>query len=165
MYMGAEMMTGCAIPVEYPDLENYVDIEINWGIFPVGSARLYVETQDGLIEQISVIGEIKVGSFIEESINETLSLEALQGGRSLPIGLNSSPILIIEPTEMSENGGSAKLHLKRSSGDYSIEDLEIERADDGSFDVLFGGQQISKLIVYAEGTSESSLSIGDYEVE
>ena len=93
-----------------------MDIEINWGIFPVGSARLYVETQDGLIEQISVIGEIKVGSFIEESINETLSLEALQGGRSLPIGLNSSPILIIEPTEMFENGGSAKLHLKRSSG-------------------------------------------------
>ena len=165
MYMGAEMMTGCAIPVEYPESETFVDIEINWGIFPVGTARLYVETKEGLLEQISVIGEIKVGNFIEESINETLSLESLQGGQSLPIGLSSSPILIIEPEEMSENGGSAKLHLKKSSGDYALEDLDIERADDGSFVVLFGGQQISKLIVYAAGTSESTLSIGDYEAE
>ena len=139
------------------EMKDLLTVNIYYGYISVGKAVLSVDEENGIIYQLKAEGSIGFGNSLKQDINETLTLEELLSGKSLPFKTvydpEVAPVLEITPIEMSETGGSARLALKRSVGrKISTTELKIAQIN-GVYRAIIDGSVVSQVSVYVDSST------------
>lgn len=156
------------------DVENVVsstskkhklaDISITYYSIGSGGGEVYIDAVDGKILNLGV--KVKVGMLgMTENISEKLSIDKLKRGNELPFSMKGSSraTLLLRPLAgFNDYGGSVQMKIWNGSK-YDVETLKIVKVG-GSFKIMKGSKQASKVKINMNGLSLAKMYVDGYKI-
>ena len=124
-----------------------VPIDLYYKLIKLGTADLSISHVDGKILKVVIDGRISAFG-INESEKIMLDIDHFLGGRGMSFysNNNESPIISVNPVQVTEEGGSVNLEVKMKHGQQTIP-VEFTQSA-GRFSANTNGRSINKLKIY-----------------